>query len=116
MVRDHAALLPRILAKLFPDRAMRESAERVLGAYGRSDLEKDRVHLGILRIAGADLDAIERWTRFACVDYRDLLVQAEYPLTTGEQKLLEHNPEKYAALAKKERDEYDEWIAEVLAA
>ena len=117
MDRDYSSLLPRVLSKLFPDATTRERAARILNLYGRESfqLEAERVHLGILKLSGADLSAIERWTQFACDDFRDLLIEAEYRLSFGKDRLRAANPQKYEALTKKERDQYDAWIAKVLA-
>ena len=117
MERDYAFLLPQVVSKLFPDIATREHAVSVLSSYGRESyhLEVERVRLGILRLAGADLPAIERWTKFACSDFRDLLIEAEYRLSFGKERLRETNPQKYEALKKTERDQYDAWITRVLA-
>ena len=52
---------------------------------------------------------------FACDDFRDLLVEAEYRLSFGKDGLRQANPKKYEALQKNEREEYDAWIAKVLA-
>ena len=82
MDRDYSSLLPQVLSKLFPDASTREHAARILSSYGRESfhLEVERVHLGILKLSGADLSAaIEGWTQFACDDFRDLLIETEYP-------------------------------------
>jgi hypothetical protein len=115
--RDYSSLLPKVLSKLFPDAAKRDQAARILSAYGRADfhLEIERVHLGILKLSGADLSAIERWTRLACDDFRDLLVEAEYRLSFGKDRVKATNPQAYEALKKKEREQYDDWIVRVLA-
>ena len=117
MDRDYARLLPQVVSKLFPDTATREQATRILSAYGRESfhLEVERVHLGILRLSGADLSAIGRWTNLACDDFRDLLVEAECRLSFGKDRLRETQPHKYEALRRKEEEQYDAWIAEVLA-
>jgi hypothetical protein len=111
-------LLPQVVSRLFPDTATREQATRILSSYGRDGfhLEVERVHLGILKLSGADLSAIERWTQLACDDFRDLLIEAEYRLSFGKDRLRETNPHKYKALKKTEREQYDAWIATVLAA
>jgi len=118
MDRDYALLLPQVLSKLFPDSSMREQAMRTLSSYGRESfhLEVERVHLGILRLSGADLTAVARWTDFACCDFRDLLIEAECRLSFGKDRLRAENPRKYEALEKKEREQYDAWIAQVLSA
>lgn len=117
MDRDYSSLLPRVLSRLFPEVSTREHVARILSSYGRQSfhLEVDRVHLGILKLSGADLSAIERWTQFACDDFRDLLIEAEYRLSFGKDRLREANLQKYNALMKKEHDQYDAWIAKVLA-
>ena len=117
MDRDYTSLLPQVFSKLFPDALAQEQARRILSFYGRESFhrEVERVHLGILRLSGADLSAIERWTQFACSDFRDLLIEAEYRLSFGKDRLRAANPQKYEALKKKEREQYDAWIAKVLA-
>jgi len=117
MDRDYALLLPAVVSKLFPDTATREHATRILSSYGRESfhVEVDRVRLGILKLSGADLSAIEIWTKLACDDFRDLLVEAEYRLSFGKDRLRESDPEMYEALKKTEREQYDAWIAAVLA-
>ena len=116
MDRDYSSLLPQVLSKLFPDVSIREQVARILSSYGAESfhLEVERVHLGILKLSGADLSAIERWTQFACDDFRDLLIEAEYRLSFGKDRLREADPQKYNALKKKEHEQYDAWIAKVL--
>ena len=117
MDRDYSSLLPRVFSKLFPDAAAGDRARKILSAYGREDfhLEVERVHLGILKLSGADLAAIEQWTGLACHDFRDLLVEAECRLSFGKDRLRATHPQKYQALERKEREQYDAWIAKVLA-
>ena len=115
MGRDYKSLLPQVFSKLFPDAATRDQAAKILSAYGREDPEPERVHLGILKLSGADLSAIKKWTGLACHDYRDLLIEAEYRLSFGKDRLRAANPQKYQALEEKEREQYDAWIAKVLA-
>ena len=117
MDRDYSSLLPQVLGKLFSDPSAREHASRILSSYGRESfhLEVERVHLGILKLCGADLSAIEKWTQFACNDFRDLLIEAEYRLSFGKDRLRAANPQEYNALKKKEHEQYDAWIAKILA-
>jgi len=118
MNRDYSTLLPQTLDKLFPEAALRKKVVGILEAYGREEFhrEVERVHLGILRLSGANLEMIEQHTNLACSDFRDLLIAAEYPLTFGKKALKEKDPAKYAKLEKKEREQYDQWLARVLAA
>jgi hypothetical protein len=117
MDRDYSSLLPQVLSKPFPDASIRERAARIMSSYGRESfhLEVERVHLGILKLSGADLSALERWTQFACDDFRDLLIEAEYRLSFGMDRLRAANPDKYQALKNKEHEQYEAWIAKVLA-
>ena len=117
MDRDYAFLLPQVVSRLFPDTATREQATRILTSYGRESfhLEVERVRLGILKLSGADLSEIESWTKLACDDFRDLLIEAEYRLSFGKDRLRVTNPQKYNAFQKKEHEQYDAWIAKVLA-
>ena len=116
MKLDYSSLLPQVLFKLFPDAAMRDQVIGILARYGREDfhLEVDRVHLGILRLSGADLTKIEGWTAVACMDFRDFLVEAEYSRSFGKDRLKEEDPAKYAKLERKEQDEYRQWLARIL--
>jgi hypothetical protein len=118
MNRDYTSLLPQVLSKLFPDASVREHVTSVLSSYGRKEfhLELARMHLGILKLSGPDPAAIEQWTGLACNDFWDLLIEAEYRLTFGKDRLRAQDPKKYEALEKKEREQYDAWIARVLAA
>jgi hypothetical protein len=101
---DHSAVLPKVLKKLFPDPRLREKVAAILRAYGRQDYHREapRVHLGILRLSGSDVESIRKWTSLACLDYRDLLVAAEYRRSFGKDKLKDRDPEKYARLERKE--------------
>ena len=117
MNRDYPTLLPQALDKLFPEPALRQRVVGILGAYGREEFhcEMERVRLGILRLSGTNLEMIKQHTNLACSDFRDLLVAAEYPLTFGKNALKEKDPAKYAKLEQKEREQYDQWLAQVLA-
>jgi hypothetical protein len=118
MNRDYSTLLPQTLDKLFPEAALRRKVVGILEAYGREEFhrEVERVHLGILRLSGTNLEMIEQHTNLACSDFRDLLIAAEYPLTFSKNALKEKDPAKYAKLEQKEREQYDQWLAKVLAA
>ena len=100
------------MANLFPDPGQRNEIQRLLEQY--TDNEAHRVRMGVLKASRGDLKEIERLARLAQLDYRDLLVEAEYPLSFGKQALREQDPEKYAALIEKEMNDYDQWLADVL--
>ena len=113
MSRNYNELLPRVLVRLFPDETDRAEAIHALSAYGSKEFhgEVARVHLGVLRLSGADLLQIKKYTDLACVDFRDLLVAAEYAHTF---LLPETKSTHYTSMQQKERDEYDQWLARVL--
>jgi len=113
---DHSSFLPKVLEKLFPQPELRETVIGILGEYGREELHREipRVHLGILRLAGNDVESVKRWTSLACLDWRDLLIEAEYRYSFGKDKLRGRDPEKYARLERKEQDEYRQWLVKLL--
>ena len=115
---DCSVVLPQVMMKLFPSEAQRNEVFMILSAYGRENFHREvqRVHLGILKISGSDIEKIRRATSLACSDFRDLLVEAEFPLSFGKDKLRERDPEKYAKHERKEQDQYRQWLAKLLAA
>jgi hypothetical protein len=116
MNRDYASLLIQVLARLFPESALRKEVLDILVVYGREEFhqEVERVRLGVLRISGTDLGKIQQNTNLACTDFRDLLVAAEYPLTFNQDRLRENDPAEYAKLKQREREEYDAWLSQAL--
>ena len=114
---DHSSFLPKVLEKLFPQQELRETVIGILGEYGRKEfhLEIPRVHLGILKLAGSDVESVKRWTSLACLDWRDLLIEAEYRYSFGKDKLRDRDPEEYAKLERKEQNEYRQWLVKLLA-
>lgn len=82
---DHAALLAAVLQKLFPRPEHREAVIGILGTYGREAFHREapRVHLRILKLAGSDVESVKQWISPACLDWRDLLVEAEYWYSFG---------------------------------
>ena len=69
------------LRSLFPNEGLRDAARASLRRYGAQSWHKDqdRVRLAVLKLAGADLAAIDRRVDQAVVDYRDTLAAAEFP-------------------------------------
>ena len=111
--RDHQELIPRVLEKIFPDAAVRRTIEAMLDEY--TGLEAFRVQLGILKGSRGDIEEIRRLSRLARSDFRDLLVEVEYPLSFNKDRLRESDPERYDRLIEKEQREYDQWLTEILA-
>ena len=69
----------RLVAREFPDDARR--AASILGRYGEllEQIAAPRVHAAALFLAGGNLDELERWVNVARQDFRDVLMNAEYP-------------------------------------
>lgn len=109
---NYEELIPRILEKLYPEPDELEKAKNILSKY--QNREKYRVHLGILKCSKGNFLEMERLVQLAYYDWRDLLIEAEYPLSSQEHGLKEKNPEKYEELKQKEYDEYGDWIKTVL--
>lgn len=104
--------LERKLNDLFSAEGLRDAARSSLSRYGRESwhYEVDRVRLAILKLAGADLTAIDKQVDAANVDYRDVLAAAEFPayrlLPPGIDPA---TPEAQRAIAA-DRQQYLEWI------
>ena len=74
-------LLESKLEVMFPDDFTRRRVRRILQGYGNGvhEHEPDRVRLAILKLAGAELQSVEKFTGYAREDYRDILAWTEYP-------------------------------------
>ena len=109
---EHRKLLPQVLEAMYPDKSERENIIHKLSEYGKESyqVEKERVHMGILYLTSKSPETIDENISLACCDFRDLLVAAEYPLSFGKDKLKEKNPEKYRSLELKEQEQYYEWL------
>lgn len=100
----------RKLTALFPDEKNRNTAMAILNAYGVEEYERepDRVRLAILKISGNDLKQIRRNTALAKQDFRDTLVEAEYP-NQGKSWRVPNEVEKQKLIAK-DRLQYEKWL------
>jgi hypothetical protein len=85
----------------------------MLAAY--SGPEPDRVKLGVLKAADCNIEKVRSLLALAEDDWRDLLCEAEYPLSSRKWDLKDKAPEKYQALLAKEQDQYEQWLQSVLA-
>ena len=113
VTRNHARLLTRVLERIFPNRAHRLEALRILEQYGGSaaEPEAERVRLAILKLAGADIAQLRSGVLGAKEDYEDTLSWAESPLDTeariGNRKL---NPDQWAEIAAQDQKQYEDWL------
>jgi hypothetical protein len=111
--RDYANLWPRVVAARFSEPVQCEAVMAILASYAGP--EADRVKLGILKAADCQVERIRYFCRMASDDWRDLLCEAEYPLSSRKWGLKKKAPEKYEKLLVKEQAEYDSWLQRVLA-
>ena len=97
---------------MYPDVDLRKQIQNKLNQYGSKDhhQELERVHLGILRLAYDEPEKLDIYINMACTDFRDLLVAAEYPLSSHPYNLKKTDPERYKTLQNREIQEYDNWI------
>ena len=81
---DYSTLLPMVLAKMFPDSQLRNEVVTKLNQYGSESFhrEVERVQLGILKLVYGEPEKLEYYVSLACGDFRDLLCNAEDPLTS----------------------------------
>lgn len=110
-------VIDRILHALFPDPKERAAAARELSRYGseRHHYEVERVRLAILRLTSQYPSKLAFYCMLACQDYQNLLVMAEYPLTSVEHPSLASNDsERYRALREREALEYQQWMERML--
>lgn len=107
----YAEIMEKKLRRLFPDEIERQRAINALHAYGTEphEHEPERVRLDILKLAGADLDEIERYVESAHQDYRDLIAWAEYPeeINSPTYKMPK---EEVDAIRGRDRAQYERWL------
>ena len=100
---------------MYPDPDERRKVQAKLSRYGRESHHREvpRVQLGILKVVGTGGGDLDSMIDLACSDYRNLLVNAEYPLTFG----LDHDnvpPASQQKLGAQQRAEYQAWLRTVL--
>jgi hypothetical protein len=110
--RDYANLWPRVVTTRFSEPEQHEAVMAILASY--EGPEPDRVRLGILKAADCQLERIQYFCGVANDDWRELLCEAEYPLSSRRWGLKDKSPEKYEKLLVKEQAEYESWLQRVL--
>ena len=104
--RDYPQILTAKLLSLYPDSARRASAEQILGRYVGDNLKgSSRVRLAALKIAGSDLNELQRCMDAAVQDFRDILAWAEYP-----RQMKAGLGRTAAGLAVTDDAEYQQWL------
>jgi hypothetical protein len=77
--------------------------------------EPDRVKLGLLKASDCDIERMRSLLKLAGEDWRELLCESEYPLSSRKWGLKDKAPEKYDRLLAKEQAEYEACLQRVLA-
>lgn len=103
-------LLERKLEMMFSDDFTRRRVHRILQGYGREahEREPERVRLAILKLAGAELRSVEKYTGYAREDYRNILAWAEYP-RQARQWVMPEAAEKQKMI-EADLAEYENWL------
>jgi hypothetical protein len=85
---------------------------KTLQGYGAATHEREpaRVRLAILKLAGEQLQSVEKYTRYAREDYRTILAWAEYPRQT--RLWVRPDPEEKQKLIEADLAEYESWLHE----
>jgi hypothetical protein len=103
-------LLECKLEVMFPDDFTRRRVHKVLRDYGsgKHEREPDGVRLAILKLAGAELRSVEKYTGYAREDYRNILAWAEYP-RQARQRVMPEAEEKQKMI-EADLAEYEGWL------
>lgn len=103
-------LLERKLEVLFPDDFIRRRVRKILGDYGRGahESEPERVRLAVLKLAGAELRSVEKYTGYAREDYRNILAWAEYPRQAREWVMPDADEKQ--KMIEADLTEYENWL------
>ena len=83
----------------------------LLEQYGTESYENEveRVRVAILKLSEGSLEELERMTRCAKQDYRDVLAWAEYPEALR-KPTWDLSPAERARIRKADRDQYLTWL------
>lgn len=98
---------------MFPIEDLRDAARSQLERYGRHQWhsEVERVRLAILKWAGADVMAIGTRADDADVDYRDVLVAAEFPSYAALGPAVNPAAGSAQQAIRDDREQYEAWIS-----
>lgn len=84
---------------------------------GYESREPSRVQLAILKLSEGDAQLLLHYLHTAQSDYRDVLAWAEYPEQLDSGKTAYNaSEEDYQAVLKRDRQQYEDWLAEHLPA
>jgi hypothetical protein len=100
----------RIVRRDYPDTAFGEVMSIVTEYASRWESATPRVQLAALKLANGHRDSLRRWIDAAKLDYRDVLVSAEYPKywkATSRSRSLSKNRHQ---LFESDRKQYENWF------
>ena len=103
----------RQLARAWPSLEEQRAARPLIHSYAGAEL--DRVRLAMIKLSQGSLDRLQTLSAQAKVDYRDLLLWAEYP-EQGRAQHLAHAPLSLAerkelrAIHARDRAQYEAWL------
>jgi hypothetical protein len=108
--------LERKIAALWIDPGDRERVRAALAGYAKWAHGSERVPLAILKLCRGSVERVLSLLEEARLDYRDIVVAAEYP-TQGAALLATMSPgaadadkERLAEAEKRDRQQYEEWL------
>ena len=99
----------RIVRRNFPSEDF-ATVMALLDEYGakRYEIEKDRVHLAVLKNAAGSIDELLCQIQAAKIDYRDVLSWAEYPSYRWGEK----DETKLQKMYRDDWQQYSDWLNE----
>jgi hypothetical protein len=108
--------LQRKIAALWPDQGDQGRVREALAEEIRRSHGSERVPLAIVKLCGGSIDKVLSMLDEARLDYRDILLAAEYP-TQGNALLASVSPgatdadkARFAEAEMRDRQQYEEWL------
>jgi hypothetical protein len=101
----------RIVRRDFPD-IDAALVHALLDEYGTEswELERARVQLAALKLAGGDLAALRRHVDVAKIDYRDVLAAAEYPAAIRHSSVSGMPDPERQQIYDADWQQYEQWL------
>ncbi len=91
-----------------------DAAMAILSEYGTEKWhrERERVQLAALNTANSDIQRLRSCIESAKLDYRDILIAAEFPMygRVGWTRLRNLSPEEERSIIDGDWRQYDEWL------
>ncbi len=105
-------ILTHKINNLFSNEQTKNEAIDILNTYGTESSEREsiRVRLAILKLVGTNpiISEIQKYTKIAKEDYRDILSWAEYPRQSKHWSLPEGL--KKEKMVHADKQEYESWL------